>query len=314
MRKIIILACFVFVHFYVFSQTVTIKGKIIDSKTGKGLPYTNVSVLNKAIGTSSDKAGFFEINLPDSLTDDTLVFSYIGYKQLKTSINKSKNLSIKLKQSEITLNEIVVKPSKNRKKITVNKLKKRKSHVRYEPIVPNDSSSLWIPHRAKEPTVEAAYFPYKENYKSVNRIKEIQVCLKNWVPNSKCRLRIFGRNTKKMPANDLLYTPLYITATKTGKQIVKIDMNKYNLSLPKSGLFIGIETLTIPENKEVITADNKTATIYCPFLEFGITEEANYKYYIYAEGIWSVESKKTNSNSKKKSKYYKPAISLILTD
>jgi len=102
------------VSFKSFQETInalTIKGTIVDINTKKELPYANVSVLNKSIGTVSNEQGKFVLKLPFNELVDTIVISYIGYKnafipikQLSLSNNK-----IYLKEDPFQIKEIIIR-------------------------------------------------------------------------------------------------------------------------------------------------------------------------------------------------------------
>ena len=55
------------------------KGRVVDVKTQKPLEFVNIGVIGKNIGTCSLSSGLYQLNLSDIETEDTLVFSLIGY-------------------------------------------------------------------------------------------------------------------------------------------------------------------------------------------------------------------------------------------
>ena len=78
-------------------------------------PISNVHVinLNSVVGTISNKEGVFEI---DANVNDTLFFSYLGFKSIKVRVTndliKFKNSKIKLTELAYALEEIIVTPYK----------------------------------------------------------------------------------------------------------------------------------------------------------------------------------------------------------
>ncbi|NNL21208.1 MAG: carboxypeptidase-like regulatory domain-containing protein, partial [Ignavibacteriaceae bacterium] len=96
-----------------FSQTFTVNGKAIDLKTNEQLPYVNIRVLNTSLGTAANVNGDFELKLKKGKY--TLVASYIGYYSDTTEVNLNNSLSVnfKLKQTDISLPEIVIFPEEN---------------------------------------------------------------------------------------------------------------------------------------------------------------------------------------------------------
>ena len=78
-------------------------------------PISNVHVinLNSVVGTISNKEGVFEIN---ANVNDTLFFSYLGFKSIKVRVTndliKFKKSKIKLTELAYALEEIIVTPYK----------------------------------------------------------------------------------------------------------------------------------------------------------------------------------------------------------
>lgn len=94
-------------------EKVRIYGKIHDSSTMEALPYTSVRVRNTTMGCSSDNNGNFSFYAP--LTD-TLIISSIGYKEERIPLSKKTKtpLDIFLKPIDYTLNEVTIKPKKEK--------------------------------------------------------------------------------------------------------------------------------------------------------------------------------------------------------
>ena len=96
-----------------FSQTFTISGKAADSRTNYPLPYVNIRALNTTLGTAANTDGEFEIKLRPG--GYTLVASYIGYFSDTAVVNLNKDIEVnfQLKESDISLPEIVILPGEN---------------------------------------------------------------------------------------------------------------------------------------------------------------------------------------------------------
>ncbi len=60
---------------------INFRGKIIDREEKDVLPYTSISVLGRNIGTISNIDGEFELKIPGTMINDTIVISCLGYKQ-----------------------------------------------------------------------------------------------------------------------------------------------------------------------------------------------------------------------------------------
>jgi len=77
------------------------------------LPIANVNVinLNKAIGTTTNTKGYFEI---EASVNDTLHISFIGFQSLKVRVTndwiKNKTTKIQLTEKAIALEEVIIMP------------------------------------------------------------------------------------------------------------------------------------------------------------------------------------------------------------
>lgn len=96
------------------AQNTQIKGTVTDSITGETLPFVSLILEGTTIGTTTDDDGKFSLSTPSKV--QTLVVSYLGYTEKKIHIvtGKTNNLNILLAPSTINLNEVVVKPKKEK--------------------------------------------------------------------------------------------------------------------------------------------------------------------------------------------------------
>lgn len=91
-----------------------IKGKITD-KSGSTLTAVNVYIENTYTGTSSNEAGFYELNIRKT-GKYTVVFQYLGYKTQKKEVNADKmpfTLDIILEDENISMTEVVISSKEN---------------------------------------------------------------------------------------------------------------------------------------------------------------------------------------------------------
>jgi hypothetical protein len=93
-----------------FSQERQIKGIITDSLL-KPIPYVNIGVLNKPIGTVSNQNGEFYLNLDNTMYLDTLKISCLSYKTVIKKINQIENstYNVSLLNYVDELKEVVIK-------------------------------------------------------------------------------------------------------------------------------------------------------------------------------------------------------------
>jgi len=92
------------------SKINTIKGRVIDREGKEALPYTGISILRSNIGTISNIDGNFELKIPASMIQDTIVFSHLGYRPFRQPISEitAEKFTISLQPATIQLKEIQI--------------------------------------------------------------------------------------------------------------------------------------------------------------------------------------------------------------
>ncbi len=89
-----------------------IKGTIFDKKEKLPLSFASVAILGKNIGTVANTKGEFIIRIPSQSVNDSLVFSYIGYKRKYIPIDSinSNDLKVELEEKPTPLKTVFIKP------------------------------------------------------------------------------------------------------------------------------------------------------------------------------------------------------------
>lgn len=113
-KKIVFLLASLLIACMANSQNIMLKGVVTDSVTGERLPYVSIIFKGTTIGTATDAEGDFSFSA--STNAKLLEISYLGYdtKELKVVPGKMGNLKIQLTPSGIALNEVVIKPKKEK--------------------------------------------------------------------------------------------------------------------------------------------------------------------------------------------------------
>lgn len=93
----------------------TYKGLVVDKTTKQPLPFVNIGVVGKGMGTVSDEQGLFYLYLNDNkiLSNDIIQISSLGYQTIEISVANAKfvwnkNSTIEMLSANIILNEVVV--------------------------------------------------------------------------------------------------------------------------------------------------------------------------------------------------------------
>lgn len=88
------------------SADVAVQGRVTASGSDEGLPGVNVQVKGTTTGTTTDANGSFTLRVRDEQA--VLVFSSIGYEAQEVTVGRRQTLSVILKPSERSLEEVVV--------------------------------------------------------------------------------------------------------------------------------------------------------------------------------------------------------------
>ncbi len=115
-----------------------IRGKIIDAKSKKPIPYASVGILNTTFGTVSNQSGEFFLKFPAAYKDSTAVFVNIGYKNFEISAANLKNKlnTIKLTQEFISIEEVIIRNT-NPNQILLNAILNIKNNYSQKPVILN---------------------------------------------------------------------------------------------------------------------------------------------------------------------------------
>jgi len=286
------------VLFFLFSISLSaqVKGVVKDSLTGNPIPYVNIWVENENIGASSEENGTFEIYT--SGKSKNLIFSAIGFEKKIVKISETKE--VKLKSVEYLLDEIVLSNSKETKQIEIGKTKNAISQA-------FDNG----------PKIVAKFFPYKLSYKKTKYIKKVTVLTDSKIENATIKLHFYAVDSLGFPSKELLRKDLLLTVKK-GVNNHAFDISDLNLTIPKSGLFVGFEKLLIEKNKLEITITDfnsnttKLQKKYYPLLLYNFVE-TDFQFE-YSGGKWSKQQKYNIDGSVSKMRVNEPAINLILTN
>ncbi|GAL65436.1 hypothetical protein JCM19301_3896 [Jejuia pallidilutea] len=119
--KLIILSCLLFS----ITSYAQIKGKCVDT-SGKGIPYVNISIKGKSIGTVSNQNGDFYLKNKSIKENDSLIFSHLNFNK------KIVPIPLIVKKIELTpkvenLEEIVISHKKRKFKIVGNQTQRGNS-------------------------------------------------------------------------------------------------------------------------------------------------------------------------------------------
>ncbi|WP_026463940.1 carboxypeptidase-like regulatory domain-containing protein [Adhaeribacter aquaticus] len=118
-RLALIILTVAFTPNFLYGQTV-ISGEILNKNTREPVSYANLGIRNSNVGTISNENGSFSIAIPSGLTNDTLVFSAIGYERKQFPVGNfrsEKAFTIYLEEKINLLSTVIITPGKEKKKV-----------------------------------------------------------------------------------------------------------------------------------------------------------------------------------------------------
>lgn len=288
------LICFFLVS---LSITAQIKGVVKDSISGKPIPYVNIWVENENIGTTSEENGEFTISSTEK--NKNLIFSALGFE--KKIIRASKAILVNLKPMVYQLDEVV---------ILSERLETKKIEI-------GDTDNQIYQSFDNGPRIDTKFFPYRPAYKKTKFIKNVTIETDSRIENATIKIHFYSVDANGFPSQEMLDKDFIVSVKKGTKKNI-FDVTKFNLTIPKKGLFVGFEKLIIEKNKlEKTIIDSKTnkaqvQKTYFPFVMYNFVERAFL--YTFSGGKWNRQTKHNETDSSNKIMVYEPAINLILTN
>ncbi len=224
----------IFVSVQCFSQ---ISGNVTDSVTELPIDYVNIWVKNTRNGTTTNSSGNF--NFESGKVGDTLLISYLGYKELQFLAQKENN--VELIPDEIALAEVLIIPMRNTQIKIINSYNKSNSIKEF---YYNGHYSL------------ARFYKYKKEYEQSPFINKISLVVLSALKNKVTfKVHLIKADKEGKPSDQIL-SEYYIITIDKGKNEITVNFSNEKLIFPKNGVFVVIDRLNLEENK----FSNKLAT------------------------------------------------------
>lgn len=272
-----------------------ISGVIVDENKIP-LFYANIWCKDGSAGATTDIEGKFTVE--KASVKDELVVSMAGYK--KITVPAIENDTIQLIRNWRPEEGLVVYPEKS--------LRHTIGEAGLENFFFSPGNLPWI---------YVKYFKNNSEIKSVQYLDKAIVYTRSNVADATFKLRLFKANEKGEPGEDLIIDAI-VVHVKRGNKKNMIDLLKYNVKIPKEGVFVGIEWILAENNRIRTTTYVKGEEVfsdfkYAPDLISNKVEKTNSFRYISGEWKSNEEFIKTKEESDPKP-FIEPAINLILTN
>jgi iron complex outermembrane receptor protein len=105
--KKLLLIIFLFSSLNLFAQDDKLTGTLTDATTGQPVVGASITVKGKLTGTITDSKGNYGLNLNKIKPPFVLIISAVGYEQVESNVTSLAEVSLKLQQKSIVLNEVV---------------------------------------------------------------------------------------------------------------------------------------------------------------------------------------------------------------
>jgi hypothetical protein len=239
MKRILFVALFIFPS--LFAKAQVFEGIVKDAKTNLPLPYVNVGIIGKGIGTVTDADGCYKLNLANHDTD-SLRLSMIGYKSLTYQVadflKNADSRKVLLLQPAVT----------QLKEVKVN------NHKWKEVILGNTTQSK---------SGNAGFRNNRLGYEmgSIIKIKKAPTYLKQFnaaiasdVTDS-VKLRLNFYSVKDGLPDQLLQNQSIFVTVKKGQQSINVDLKPYNIFVDDK-FFVSLEWIQNAKGHGVMFSAN----------------------------------------------------------
>lgn len=247
---------------------ITYSGKIVSKKSKEKIPYASVGLIKENIGTNADENGFFTLTGSISKEHDSLIVSCVGYETAIVEAKGQSNCLIELEERPMILKEVIVNSKQNWNYKILNKL--------------NGLGDACQTTSGQQVQIARHFATDIDN----TILSKVNICKSNnlFIPEKATfRLRIYGMDAiSKSPSTELCNEVIEV---RTKSRVVNIDLEKYQIHIPKRDFFIAIEWLKIKEN-ESGTKDHQT---YNPCVGITFNKDKSYN-----TEVWSLMNYKKN--------------------
>jgi len=229
-KSLLLLSCCIlslFLSLPLGAQTFVI-GQVIDAVTKEPLPYVNIGLLNKNIGTVSDETGYFELEVnTEQNSRDTLRFSMIGFETKSYTLNDFINqneIEVYLAEKSTALDEVILSSKRKnyQTKILGNK---------------TTSKALYAAFTSNKLGNEMGFIVRARKHPMILKKFNISLVENDYGP-IKFRLNIYDV-LNGLPNKTLLKDNIFIE-TEESSGIVSLDLTPYEIILDQD-FFIAIE-------------------------------------------------------------------------
>ncbi len=242
------------------SQEITLKGIIVNEKEIP-VPYVNIGIVDKAVGTVTNTKGEFTLYIDPLDNKSTLKVSCLGFESKIISIDaleKKEIITIQLLEKIEELDEVLVLPKKT-KKHEVGSTKTETSR----------SVNFSLTNKKNQNLGAEIGKRFKLKKRTSNFLEEFSFYInKNTFESIKCRINIYAVKKNK-PAHKINKENIIVNIAKHQKGWIDVDLTVYDI-ITNNDVIIAVEWIDYTGDKRSrlslpITIPSLFATHYYKF-------------------------------------------------
>ena len=205
-----------------------LQGRIIDALTKEPLPFVNVGVLKKELGTVSNEDGFFFLEVPDVFAKETLRFSMIGFDQRDFQVADFEaillsNNTLVLAEQTTFLEEVVLTAEKKwDTRVSGNATTSKLLITGFTSNQLGNEIALFVKVKKTPAYIEGIQFSVVENI----------------YPEVRFRVNVYS-SEYRFPNKNILKENIFVTLEQS-EGIISVDLKEYDI-LVDDDVFISLE-------------------------------------------------------------------------
>lgn len=273
------------------------RGIVVDIDTREAVSFATLQLKNQQEYVIAGSKGEFEIDIEKNISNDTLVVYAFSYRKLEFPISELSPASpsvIYLQKKDFCLDTIAVKP----KAYSINELGNGGVF---------SSGSMYIDTHGQQ----TALFIENSNKQSGKILKLKYKLSDKGNVYAPFRVRIYAPDNENKPGKDIL-EDIVIVKPENSHPWFEIDISAYNISVPESGFFVGMEGV-YPNNYESFYSEaqfeniselTQNITEYGQRISFNKKNKNNTWHYSLSHTWFKTDKKRFNVMIKAEVKFY----------
>lgn len=213
---------------YILQAQTMVFGKIIDAEFNEPLPYVNIGIPGAGIGTVSDEAGYYLLEIPNNKINDSLYFSMVGFASQNFKIDQldgsnEKLLNISFQPETTALKEVVVTSGKWEQKAIGNETDSKLITTGFTTNKLGNEIAQFVRVKKKRPTLVQGFW--------------LSIA-ENTIESVILRLNIYLEE-EGFPGENILKEPIYLELPNE-PQTIEVDLTPYDIFI-EDDFFVSLE-------------------------------------------------------------------------